>query len=110
MWQGAGHVARSAATVGLVAADPEDELHEAWMQYDLGQATAYMMLAAADRGLGSAHAAVRDQARAQRVLRFPDGYSLVYVIAFGYPADRPLTPIRNPDRRAFDDVVHWGRW
>jgi len=28
----------------------------------------------------------------------------------GYPADRPLTPIRKPDRRGFGEVVHRGRW
>jgi hypothetical protein len=28
----------------------------------------------------------------------------------GYPADRPLKPIERPDRRPFDDLVHWGRW
>src|SRR5438105_13494364 len=40
VWQGAGHVATSAATVALVAAEPEDDLHRAWVQYDFGQATA----------------------------------------------------------------------
>lgn len=110
VWQGAGHVARSAATVGLVAAEPEDETHRAWIQYDFGQATANMMLAAADLGIGSGHAAVEDQAQARAVLGLPEGYFLVYVIAFGYPSDRPLRPIRNPDRRPFDEVVHWDRW
>ncbi len=110
VWQGAGHVAHSAATVGLVVAEPEDEAHGAWIQYDLGQATSYMMLAAADLGIGSGHAAVQDQAQAKKVLGLPQGYLLVYVIAFGYPADRPLRPIRNPDRRPFDEVVHWDRW
>ncbi len=110
VWQGAGHVARSAATVGLVVAEPEDEVHRAWAQYDLGQATAYMMLAAADLGIGSGHASVHDQGQARRVLGFPEEYELEYVIAFGYPASRPLRPIRSPDRRSFDEVVHWGRW
>lgn len=110
VWQGAGHVAQSAATVGLVAAEPEDDLHRDWLQYDLGQATANMMLAAADLGIGSGHAAVRDQEQAQRTLGFPDGYFLMYMVAFGYPAERPLRPIREPDRRPFEDVVHWDRW
>ena len=110
VWQGARHVPGSAATVALVAADPEDERHREWMFYDFGQATANMMLAAADLGIGSGHAAVTDQVQAQRVLGFPDGHSCVYLMALGYPADRPLRPIQRPDRRPFDDVVHWGRW
>jgi nitroreductase len=32
------------------------------------------------------------------------------LVALGYPADRPLEPIRRPRRRAFDDVVHRERW
>lgn len=110
VWQGAGHVARSAATVALVARTPEDDVHRDWMEYDFGQATANMMLAAADLGIGSGHAAVMDQQQAQRVLGFPDGYLCVYLVAFGRPADRPLRPIVHPTRRPFDEVVHWGGW
>jgi nitroreductase len=110
VWQGARHVATSAATVALVAAEPEDPMHRDWLQYDLGQATADMMLAAADLGIGSAHAAVTDQQQAQRVLGFPDGHFCVYLMALGVPGDRPLRPIQHPDRRPFDEVVHWGSW
>jgi nitroreductase len=69
-----------------------------------------MMVAAADLGVGSGHSAVDDQDRARRVLGFPEDHEAAYLIDFGYPADRPLRPITNPDRRAFDDVVHRGRW
>jgi nitroreductase len=110
VWQGAGHVAHSAATIALVAADPDDDRHRDWLQYDFGQATASMMLTASDLGIGSGHSAVVDQAQAQRVLGFPDGYFCAYLIALGHPADRPLRPITKPDRRPFDDVVHWDRW
>jgi nitroreductase len=110
VWRGAGHVATSAATIALVAAEPEDDVHARWLQYDLGQATAYMMLAAADLGIGSGHAAVGDQDEARRVLGLPAGYWCPYLIALGYPADRPLRPIDRPNRRPFDDVVHWDHW
>ena len=33
-----------------------------------------------------------------------------WLIALGYPADRPLRPIRRPNRRPFDEVVHRDRW
>ena len=110
VWQGARHVAGSAATVALVAREPEDARHGNLLMYDLGQATAIMMLAAADLGIGSGHSAVADQERAQRVLGFPEGYICVYLIGFGYPADRPLRSLVSPDRRSFREVVHWSRW
>jgi hypothetical protein len=32
------------------------------------------------------------------------------VIDFGHPGDRPLKPIKKPNRREFDEVVHRGSW
>jgi nitroreductase len=40
----------------------------------------------------------------------PESRFCAYLIALGYPADRPLRPIERPNRRPFDEVVHWGRW
>ena len=110
VWQGGRHVARSAATVALVAREPEDARHRDLLMYDLGQATANMMLTAADLWIGSGHSAVADQEQARRVLGFPEGYLCVYLIGFGYPADRPLRPLVRPDRRPFEEVAHWSRW
>jgi nitroreductase len=108
--QGGRHIARSAATIALVARQPEDQMHHDWLMYGFGQATANMMLAAADLGIGSGYSADRDQGQAQRVLGLSDDYLAVYLIGLGYPADRPLRPIARPDRRPFDDVVHWDHW
>jgi nitroreductase len=111
VWERGGrHIAGSAATIVLVAREPEDERRRDLLMYDFGQATAIMMLAAADLGIGSGHSAVSDQQQAQRVLGFPDGYWAVYLIGLGYPADRPLRPLSRPDRRPFDEVVHWNHW
>ncbi len=110
VWQGARHVAGSAATIALIALVPGDERERDWVQYDLGQATMSIMLAAADLGVGSGHASVADQQLARQILGFPEDRFCAYLIALGYPADRPLRPIRRPDRRPFEDVVHWGRW
>jgi nitroreductase len=110
VWRGAGHVATSAATIALVGAQAEDDMHARWLQYDFGQVTAYLMLAAADLGVGSAHASVGDQSEARRILGFPEDHFCPYLVALGYPAERPLRPIEHPDRRPFDDVVHWDRW
>ena len=110
VWRGAGHVARSAATIAVVAPRSDDEWMRESIQYDLGQATMSIMLAAADLGIGTAHAAVTDQDLARRILGFPEDRFCAWLIALGYPFDRPLTPIKRPNRRPFNDVVHRSRW
>jgi nitroreductase len=110
VWRSAGHVARSAATIALIAPNPDDARSRDLVQYDLGQATMSIMLAAADLGIGSAHAAVSDQELARRLLGFPEDRFCAWLISLGTPADRPLTPIARPNRRPFDDVVHHGHW
>lgn len=110
VWRGAGHVARSAATIALIAPESADQRERERAQYDLGQATMSIMLAAADLGIGSGHAAVADQRLARQILGFPEGKFCAYLIALGYPAGRPLAPLRRPDRRPFEDVVHREHW
>jgi nitroreductase len=110
VWRGAGHVASSAATIALILPHTENAGARDRAQYDLGQATMAMLIAAADLGIGSGHAAVADQDQARRVLGFPRDRYAAYLIDLGYPADRPLRPIRNPNRRPFDEVVHGGEW
>jgi nitroreductase len=106
----ARHVAGSAATIALVAPRSDDPKMRDLVQFDLGQATMGMMLAAADLGIGSAHAGVDDQELARRLLGYPEDRFCALLITLGVPADRPLTPILRPNRRPFDDVVHRGRW
>ncbi len=110
VWQHALHVATSAATIALIAPQTGDRHQDESVEYDLGQATMSMMLAAADRGIGSGHASVEDQDLARRILGHPEGRRCAYLVALGYPADGYLAPIRRPNRRPFDDVVHWERW
>ncbi|MDJ0925790.1 MAG: nitroreductase [Acidimicrobiia bacterium] len=109
-WQGAGHVAGSAATITLVTPVTEDPRKAGWNAYDLGQVSITMMIAAADLGIGSAHAVVEDRELASSILGLPDGQYAAFFIALGYPADRPLSPINNLNRRPFDEVVHRGGW
>ena len=109
-WRYARHVAGSAATVALVAPTPVDQDSRDWIFYDMGQATMSMMLAAADLGIGSSHAALEDQPLARQILGLPEDRFCVGLVAFGYPADRSLSPIVHPDRRPMDDVIHQERW
>jgi nitroreductase len=106
----AGHVAGSAATIALVAPTSADAQMRDLIQLDLGQATMSVMLAAADLGVGSAHAGVHDQELARRVLGFPEDRFCALLITLGIPADHPLTPIQRPNRRPVEEVVHRGHW
>jgi nitroreductase len=110
VWQGAWHVAGAPAAIAIVSPLPADDRERELLQYDLGQATMSMMIAAADAGIGTGHAAVADQQLAQRILGFPDDRFCAYLISIGYPADRPLAPLRRLNRRPSDDVVHRERW
>jgi nitroreductase len=108
VWRGAGHVAGSAATIVVLGPPADNPFRRA--QLDLGQAIMSMTLAAVDLGVGSCHAGVEDVALARELLGFPEDRDWAFLLSLGYPADRPLKPIRNPDRRPFGDVVHYGRW
>jgi nitroreductase len=110
VWQGGWHVADSAATIVLLAPVADDEATLRSIEFDLGQATVSMMIAAADLGIGSCHSAVADQDLARKILGHPEDRRCAMLISLGYPGDRPLTPLKSPDRRPFDDVVHRGRW
>lgn len=110
VWRGAGHIALAPAAIVLVVPVPPDERRLVTDNYDVGQATMAMMIAATDLGIGTGHSSVGDQDKARAILGVPDDYLVAFMLGVGYPADRPLTPIRKPDRRPFDDVVHRGRW
>ena len=110
VWQGAKHIAAAPAAFAIVTPEPADDQSRVVNQYDLGQATMAMAIAAADLGLGTAHSSVGDQPLAREILGVPDDFLVAYLLGVGYPADRPLSPIRKPDRRPFDEVLHRGRW
>jgi nitroreductase len=110
VWQGARHLAGAAAAIVLVVPEPENERFRVIDPFDLGQATMMMMLAAADLGVGTGHSSVGDQDAARRILGVPATHQCAHMIALGYPADRPLSPINQPDRRPFGEVVHRGHW
>jgi nitroreductase len=108
VFYGAHHVAQAAAAIAVVGPVADNEFHRA--QFDLGQATMSMTLAAADLGIGTSHAGVADMDLARRVLGLPEDRTWMLLLSLGYPADRPLTPVRNPRRRPFEEVVHRGHW
>jgi nitroreductase len=110
VWQSARHIAGAAAAIALVVPVSDDDRTRVLDQYDLGQATYAMMLAATDLGIGTGHSSVGDQDKARAILGVPGTHEVAYLLGVGYPADRPLRPIAKPSRRPFDEVVHRGRW
>ena len=111
VWRGAGHIANAPAAIALVVPEPEDDRTRLVDQYDLGQATLAMAIAATDLGIGTGHSSVGpEQDKARGILGVPEGYLVSYLLGIGYPADRPLKPILNPKRRPIDEVIHHGRW
>ena len=110
VWAGAGHVARSQATIAVIAPPGDSDQELSTIQYDLGQMTMQLMIAAADLGIGTAHAAVADQGLAREILGFPENRVCAWLVAMGYPAEGPLTPVTKLNRRPFDDVVHRDRY
>ena len=110
VWSYADHVAGSAATIALIAPLSDDTDTRETYQFDMGQASMSIMLAAADAGVGSCHAAVADQDLARALLGLPPDRECMWLISLGHPAERALAPIERPTRRPFDDVVHRERW
>jgi nitroreductase len=110
VWEFASHVASSAATIAILAQVQEDEGQRHTVEFDVGQAVMSMMIAAADLGIGSGHAAIADQELARGVLGHPEDQFVVHLVPLGYPAGRPLFRLRRPNRRPFAEVVHCGRW
>ena len=88
----------------------DDERARGWLFFDHGQLAMQLQVAAADLGIGSCHSAIGDQDLAREILGHPDDRFCVALFSLGYPAERPLRPLARPNRRAFDEVVHRGRW
>ncbi|HVX34168.1 MAG TPA: nitroreductase family protein [Solirubrobacterales bacterium] len=110
VWQGGAHIADAAAAIGLVLPVLDDPKRRLTARFDLGQAAAFLQIAAADLGVGCGHSSVGDQELAREVLGLPDDREAALILDLGYPADRPLAPLKRHDRRPFDEVVHRDRW
>lgn len=97
----AAHMATSAFTIVLVA-PPRYE-------FDLGQAAAYMQLAAIAHGVGSCVTVLHDHAAARRILGVPEDLTCNWTITFGYPAEAPR-PLKAGGRRPLAEMVRRERY
>jgi len=105
----AGHLAGAAFAVALVSPDPAARWSVA---FDLGQAAAYLQLAAWEQGIGSCIASIYQPEEAKAILGIPEGYFFDVAISFGYPAPEPARPagVRRGGRRPLEEVAHWEKW
>jgi nitroreductase len=78
--------------------------------FDLGQATAYMQLAAWELGVGSCIASLHEPDKARSLLGIPGNYQCDTAISFGYAANQQRIPLKAGGRLPLDQIVHWEHW
>jgi nitroreductase len=105
----AGHLAGAALGVAIVHPDPSERFQ---ILFDIGQAAAYMQLAAWELGVGSCMATLYQAERARQILGFPEDRHLRFAISFGYPLEdeKLVASPQKGGRLTFDETVHWQKW
>ena len=105
----ANHLAGAALGMAIVHPDPGEKFQT---MFDIGQAAAYMQLAAWEQGIGSCLASIYEMDKAREILGFPSEYYLHIAISFGYPQEMEVLH-RNPKiggRKPLREIVHWNKW
>jgi nitroreductase len=103
------HLAGAALGVAIIHPDPGEKFQ---LLFDIGQAAAYMQLAAWELGIGSCIASIYEPDQARQLLGFPQDMVLRIALSFGYPQDANLL-VQNPKkggRRPLNEIVHWNKW
>ena len=105
----ASHLAGAALGVAIVHSDPGEKFQ---LMFDIGQAAAYMQLAAWELGIGSCLASIYESDKARTILDFPQDQTLRIAISFGFPQDKDVL-VNQPQkggRIALNDLIHWEKW
>lgn len=105
----AGHLAGAALGIAIVHPDPSERFQ---ILFDIGQAAAYMQLAAWELGVGSCMATIYQGDKAREILGFPPELQIRFAISFGYPAEESkLTePPKKGGRRPATEIIHRDKW
>jgi len=100
----AGHLAGAPFAVALIASTADS--------FDLGQAAAYMQLAAWEMGIGSCIASMWEPEKAKAILGVPPDQHFDVAISFGYPLPgrEQSHPPKPNGRKPFEEVVYQERW
>jgi nitroreductase len=99
-----GHLAGAAFAILLASSDDQY-----WIAYDLGQAAAYLQLAAWELGVGSCIASIYEPDKAKAILDVPMTMDLKVALSFGYPAEEHK-PTKMGGRKPLADIVHYDGW
>jgi nitroreductase len=105
----ASHLEGAAFGVAIIHPNPGEKFQ---LMFDIGQAAAYMQLAALELRIGSCLASIYEPEKARTFLNFPENMHLHIAISFGYPQDADSL-IRKPKqggRRTLDEIIHWNKW
>jgi nitroreductase len=105
----AGHLAGASLGVALLHPDPAEKFQT---MFDIGQAAAYMQLAAWELGIGSCLASIYETDGARQILGFPAELHLRIAISFGYPADEEklIAAPHKGGRKQLEEMLHWNHW
>lgn len=105
----AGHLAGAALGVAIIHPDPTERFQ---ILFDIGQAAAYMQLAAWELGIGSCMATIYQGEQARNILNFPADLHMRFAISFGYPSqEKTLTQLpKKGGRRPAEEVIHREKW
>lgn len=107
--QWAGHLAGASLGLAIVHPDPAERFQ---ILFDIGQAAAYMQLAAWELGIGSCMATLYQGERVRDILGFPPDLFIRFGISFGYPEEQEkiIMPPQKGGRKQLSEIVHWERW
>lgn len=87
---------------GAVRTDKGD-----WFMFDVALAMHNLVLAAQALGLGTVYLGLFDAVAAAKILRVPDGFTVVAMTPIGYPDEE----VKAPPRKQLSEIVfnnHWG--
>lgn len=104
----AGHIAGAALAIALLSPDPTEKFQT---MFDLGQAAAYMQLAAWEAGIGSCPASIYEHEKAREVLGFGPDWHVRVALSFGYPQPIEVQPnaVAVKGRKKLSEIVEYLR-
>ncbi|QBD76257.1 nitroreductase [Ktedonosporobacter rubrisoli] len=102
----AGHIPHAAFAIALVPNEGDQA-----RSFDLGQAAAYMQLAAWDLGIGSCVTSMQYEDKTREALQLPANLTCQIVLSFGYPTQQEKSrPAKKGGRKPLDEIVRWQHW